>query len=501
MSEIIGGQRLSFRNTGAIRIGALLIVCMISAGLFLMYSSQNYKIGFPLDDAWIHQTYARNLIQLKQWVYVPGEVSTGSTSPLWTLLLSVGYWFQQTLPYFWTYALGILGLFGVALAGERIFAQWNNHGSRALPLAGLFLATEWHLIWGAVSGMETILFAFMILAVFACLVQTRPQYLLAGTLIGVACWVRPDGITLLGPAFFILILMPIRNKEKLKKGLFLIAGFSVIFGGYLLFNYLLGGAILPNTYFAKQAEYASLLNQPLWKRFSSLAALPAIGAGSLLIPGFLVALWKSIKQRDWNMLALFLWWAGDTAIYALRLPVSYQHGRYLIPAMPVFFIIGLIGTSQILKVQYTNNRIVWAYGKLILVSLIAVQLIFGIKGATAYAEDVAIIESEMVETAFWLNENTEVDAVIAVHDIGAIGYFSQRQLLDLAGLVSPEVIPFIRDEARLAQYLEENKASYLVTFPDWYPELVDQRIPVFQTDSAFTRRAGEKNMCVYRWND
>ena len=214
MSEIIGGQRLSFRNTGAIRIGALLIVCMISAGLFLMYSSQNYKIGFPLDDAWIHQTYARNLIQLKQWVYVPGEVSTGSTSPLWTLLLSVGYWFQQTLPYFWTYALGILGLFGVALAGERIFAQWNNHGSRALPLAGLFLATEWHLIWGAVSGMETILFSFMILAVFACLVQTKPPYLLAGTLIGFACWVRPDGITLLGPAFFILLFIPFESKQR-----------------------------------------------------------------------------------------------------------------------------------------------------------------------------------------------------------------------------------------------------------------------------------------------
>ena len=44
--------------------------------------------------------------------------------------------------------------------------------------------------------------------------------------------------------------------------------------------------------------------------------------------------------------------------------------------------------------------------------------------------------------------NTPPDALIAAHDIGAVGYFGQRRLLDLAGLVSPEVIPFIRDEAQ-----------------------------------------------------
>ena len=47
--------------------------------------------GYPLDDAWIHQTYARNWAETGQLAYVVGLPSAGSTAPLWTLLLSVAY--------------------------------------------------------------------------------------------------------------------------------------------------------------------------------------------------------------------------------------------------------------------------------------------------------------------------------------------------------------------------------------------------------------------------
>jgi DNA-binding LacI/PurR family transcriptional regulator len=56
-------------------------------------------------------------------------------------------------------------------------------------------------------------------------------------------------------------------------------------------------------------------------------------------------------------------------------------------------------------------------------------------GAAAFAADVAIINSEMVAVAQWLERNTPPDALIAAHDIGAIGYFTGRPLLDLAGLI------------------------------------------------------------------
>lgn len=477
----------------------LLLVSAFSAAVFLIASAQYDKIGFPLDDAWIHQTYARNLAQYGQWVFIPGQVSAGSTSPLWTVLLSTAYLISTKVPYIWTYLLGGLSLFGLALAGERVFQALTGGEGSKIPWVGIFLATEWHLVWGSVSGMETILFAGLILATLVCLTGHTQRYFIAGFLTGVSCWIRPDGITLLGPAIFLAVGLAQSWQAKTKAALTVLAGFTIPFAGYLLFNISFAGNAWPNTFYAKQAEYAILINQPLLLRLANLAVLPLIGAGIILIPGFIVTCWKAVQRRDWKIMALILWWLGYTLIYALRLPVSYQHGRYLIPAMPVFFILGLIGTANIVKIKYTTSRLPWFAGKLILVSMIGVQLVFGIKGAVSYGQDVAIIESEMVATAQWMNENTPSDAIIAAHDIGAIGYFSQRRILDLAGLVSPEVIPFIRDETRLAAYLDEQHASYLVTFPGWYPYLVTLAMPVYQSSSNFAIQAGGENMVVYRW--
>jgi hypothetical protein len=74
-------------------------------------------------------------------------------------------------------------------------------------------------------------------------------------------------------------------------------------------------------------------------------------------------------------------------------------------------------------------------------------------------------------------------------------------VLDMAGLVSPQVIPFIRDENRLRSWLDANDTDYLVTFPGWYPTLTGsldgQR--VFVTGGPYSPAQGGENMTVYRW--
>ncbi len=88
---------------------------------------------------------------------------------------------------------------------------------------------------------------------------------------------------------------------------------------------------------------------------------------------------------------------------------------------------------------------------------------------------------------------------MAAHDIGALGYFYDKPVIDLAGLVSPEVIPFMRDEGRLRDFLVSRKATLAIFFPDWYPGLAsDPRlVPVHQRNCAVARRAGGTDMVVY----
>jgi arabinofuranosyltransferase len=475
----------------------LAVIAAISIGGYVAFSAMTYRVGFPLDDAWIHQTYARNLAVRGEWAFVPGQPSAGSTSPLWSALLGAGYRVGLA-PYWWTYLLGWAALVGVGLAGWRIFHVFQPGKTKMALAAGIFLTLEWHLVWSAASGMETLLFALLALIVLGCLTAGFHKWWTYGLLVGASVWLRPDGITLAGPVLLMILLTEKEWKKRLSGALVFAMCTLILVLPYLGFNYSLSGAWWPNTFFAKQAEYAISRQLPLLQRFLQQAVLLMIGPGALLLPGFLIEIVFAMRLRNWAALAGVIWLLGYLLIYALRLPVTYQYGRYVMPVMPVFILWSLAGMATWVKPVEPRQwkRIL---GRSWVAALTLVWLAFWAIGANAYAQSVAIIESEMVDSARWIAQNTPSDALVATHDIGALGYFGQRRLLDLAGLVSPEVIPFINDEARLAKFLDENHADYLMTFPDWYPDLVKRGVIIYESQGTFSPQAGGENMRIYRW--
>ena len=499
-----------FRAENHSRISLICVglFAFIAVCAFIVTSQVVHGIGFPLDDAWIHQTYARNLALFREWSFIPGHPSAGSTAPLWSILLSIGYLFKLA-PFLWTFFLGAVSLAALAVTGEKWFCSLNNHFNGFIPWAGIFLAGEWHLIWSAASGMETTLFALLIVVIFYFLNTNKKEWII-GLLIGISIWVRPDGITLLGPALFQYSIGGVSWKEKWKKSRNLILPFLIPATAYLLFNQLISNTWLPNTFYAKQAEYAVYQQIPILERMLSLTSLPLVGAGILLLPGFAFFIWRSIKNRSGDRIAVVIWWFGYNFLYALRLPVTYQHGRYLIPAMPVFFIAGIVGLADIYEIlnhklsngfktgKLASQRLrLLRFGWMAAVAALWMGML-GI-GSFTFAQDVAIIDTEMVTTARWIAVNTPPGATIGAHDIGALGYFGNRTILDLAGLVSPDVIPFIRDENALGKYLTEHRADYLLTFPGWYPQLVKDRSILFQSSGEYSFSAGGEKMTVYPW--
>ena len=475
----------------------LAFATLLSMGGYLLASSLKLRIGFPLDDAWIHQTYARNLAEWGQWAFWHGQVSGGSTAPLWSALLALGYWLKIPF-YFWTFALGGVLLWGIALLAERFLRQSLPSYQSQIPWAGIFFIGEWHLVWAAASGMETLLYALLATTVLILLALGKRNFLLLGALVGLSLWVRPGGVTLLGPVVFVAVFSG-ENYQKTLRDLFNIAlSFGVFLSFYLLFNLAITGTPLPNTFYAKQAEYAFVRDlAPLWKHFLNEIQLPLIGAGALLLPGTFYFFWYSLRSRNVAALAGVLWFLGYTAIYAWKLPVVYQHGRYMMPAMPIFFLWGLSGTLQLFEKAKSARKGLLSFGWG--TALVLIWVAFYGLGANSYAEDVAFIESEMVVTAKWVAQNLPQDALIAAHDIGALGYFDGRELVDLAGLVSPEVIPFIGDEEKLKSYLNSQNVEYLIVFPSWYKTLSEDLPLVYNTDGLFAPEIGGENMSLYEW--
>ena len=217
----------------------------------------------------------------------------------------------------------------------------------------------------------------------------------------------------------------------------------------------------------------------------------------MLTPGllaWLAARLSDLRSRErWALWLPLMWIAAHTAVYALRLPVHYQHGRYLMPIIPVVAVYGIAGVAWVLERRMGR----WArvIGRVWVISIALIVIGYVPIGAVTYATDVAIIDDEMVAVAKWIEAETPPGAIIAAHDIGALGYFAHRPLLDLAGLISPEVIPFIRDEARLLDWLQQRGAQYLVTFPSWYPQLV--QAPIFTPLFAGQAAASPDHLTVY----
>ena len=469
----------------------------MSFAIYLGWSYLTSDFGFPLDDAWIHQTYARNFGERYQWSFLIDDPSGGSTGPLWGMLIALLYLLK--IPPLWgTYFFGFFILWGTAITGSILFEKIAPEKGSYKLIAGGLIAAEWHLVWSALSGMETILLILVLLVFFCWLMDKRENWWLPGILIGLSIWVRPDGLTLLGPAAMSLLLRGYPLKKLLKKLLAFAAGALLLFGPYILFNWLVSGDIWPNTFYAKQAEYEALRQSGLLIRYLRIGLQFITGVGILLLPGIVIELKDQIQSKNWEAVAAFIWMAGYLGLYAWRLPVTYQHGRYIIPAMPVGFLFGLSGLIKWaeMKAEELWRRLisgVW------IGSTIIVTASFWIYGARAYALDVAVIETEMVRTARWIEENTKENAIIAAHDIGALGYFAKRKILDLAGLITPDVIPIIRDEDKLAEHLDKEQADYLMTFPSWYSELTDGLIPVYQSKGGFAPRFGMDNMTVYEW--
>ncbi len=474
----------------------LALATFLVVGIYLIVSKLTYAIGFPLDDSWIHQTYARNLALLHEWSFLPGQPSAGSTSPLWTFLLAIGF-FLPAAPYLWTYLLGGLILFALAVLVETIFRRAYAGYVPRLPWAGLFFILEWHLAWASVSGMETLLHILVVVAALGLLIAGSRRYLLLGLLAGGSVWVRPDGLTLLGPLVLYVVLVEKTFSTRVRAFVGLAIGFAALFSPYLLFNLALSGAPMPNTFYAKQAEYAIRQSAPLYILGRDFMLQFFAGASLVVLPGFVQKTVSAVRRREWGILLSVAWMLGYILLYVLRLPV-YQHGRYLMPAMGVFFLIGLMGFYEFLPSQRTyRTRLARQF---FLTAAVLFSLAFSGYGAYTYGQDVGLIESEMVVSAKWAAQNIPPSALIAAHDIGALGFFDQHDIIDLAGLISPEVIPFIRDEARLASHMDAQRVEYMIAFPDWYPDLIQRGTSVFATNGPFMKEPGLKSMTIYRWN-
>ncbi|MFQ5510985.1 MAG: hypothetical protein ACE5EO_03980 [Candidatus Krumholzibacteriia bacterium] len=460
------------------------------------YYRQHGGNGYPLDDSWIHLTFARNVASGAGFGANPHEPTPGATSPLWVLFLAPGFLFGAAHAVWpWVSSACFLGTAGVlcaALVGvlRRVTSRGGDApaarpgASPDWPAVACGLAVVWcgPLVWSAAGAMEVPLFVSLVVA--ALLIYARaanPGWrsgLAWGGAVGLAALARPEGLLLAGVlAAVSLSRMRRSSVVDAASGL---AACAVVYSPSVVFCLSTSGRIFPNTFYAKTT---ALVAGAPDAAFLGGAVQFFAGAAPVALAGFVLGIavlgWMLGRRRPVHaVVAVAAFAAGLPLAYAamgrtfLFAGLAGNFGRYLYPVFPPAMVLGFWGAAWI--VDAAPRR--WVHGAMRAATIAALVAIAveALDRADLYRHNVRDINSMQVTMAKRLRDKLPSGSLVAANDVGALAYFTGFRVLDLEGIISTPTLdalakagPRGRERAHY-ELLRTQRPAALVVFPEWF---------------------------------
>lgn len=522
----------------------IVFACTLAASTIYLTTLHDrfVETGFPLDDAWIHATYARNFSEHGEFAFNAGEPSTGTTSLFWTLALAAAHSISGDVVT-GALVLGILSLWFCTHFFFRFVQQTMESDGIAFLSAILFLLSG-VVLWWSLSGMETTLFLGVALAAWDS--HARHRHVLSGIFCGVLILLRPEGI-ILG---LILSFLLFRRKGD-RRTLSLFAS-SLILGvlAYIVWNYSITGSLWTSTlagrrWLARSSTAVSFSPIDIvshaasiafrWLRmvvlginfFDSMVSSALLGtlagiflgyAGKLPLltekatrllfdgitlviaaVGFIliiapevfpvvkvssstfsterihvagvgtllmaltsrVVLWVSDQPlpnripAEWKY--FFVWIIAHNLAYAVFIPYPGHAGRY--QPMNIALPIMLIALS-LREAELPLTRIDTAIRFSVITLTLWIGAISFSSWRDAYVDGVHHINRTHVATSRWIERELPEKAVVAAFDIGALGYFSGRRIVDIGSLIDNASLPYL-EKQDIDAFLERRRPTHV----------------------------------------
>jgi hypothetical protein len=401
----------------------------------LLATALSFRVsGQAVDDFFITYRYAWNLAHGHGFVFNPGERIFGLTDPGLGLLLGALHFLTRLpIPLLGTLSTAA-SLVGIALV---LLREGIERERRLAALIGgtLLVGSTWMWVNQGAGAFP----ALFLLLLAARLGAGRPA--LAGLLAGLAVWMRPDavcGVALLGLLLWI--------EARRLPWRFALASLLTV-GAGVGAAWLWFGTALPNTLGAK-AAMASAAPGTAWAgpvRFWERALV--------FLPRHWGPWWSAVAVLGIAGLAPFFAGSGRAGrllvLFGIVLAVAY-------PLLGVpFFLWYTVPT--VAAVLYGVPALALAPGRL---PVLRPRRLLG--GAVALAVLLPLLVSLLPATwswfrgfgwqrhletyrqaGLWLRDHAAPDEAVAYVEIGVLAYTSERPVIDLLGLVTPEAVPYV----------------------------------------------------------
>lgn len=428
--------------------------------------------GHELDDGLIYARYIQNLISGNGLVYNTGEYVNGLTSPLFA-------WLSLAPAY----------LFGDARHGTMLISVLAAMGTVIIfyRLLTLFLAERWIAALAALLaagsgityinlGMETSLFAFM---VGTCLyLYFKDSFFPLGICIGLAILTRPEAVFLV-PAMALNTWIFKRQWPDLR--CYVVP--TILVSAQLVFNGLYYDTLLPTSGVAKISQgsmghwgnYPFLFN--LFNAFLYGFGLPGQlrVLGSYAIPVsfmILASLSFLLTQARQYVVTSFVFLLLYTAFFtALNIPSQWWYYAIYFSVYATYIALGIYWLCSRLK------RVNPKFVQFSFIGFFALMLVW--QGAINLVLHGNTVREDYRQFGLWIAENTPADASIALAEIGTVGWYSGRRIIDILGLVTSGNSEFVA-EGDYDSWLELHPPDYILAREP--PRFFERAVTSLQTN-------------------
>jgi len=374
------------------------------------------------DDAFITFRYSENIASGKGFVYNEDQRILGTSTPLFALVLASLRLLGLDVVLM-SHVLSILFHFVISLLILLILKEAGYY--LAGVIASFCFALDTLVL--TAYGMETNLYISLFLLSFYFLIKRKalPSVVFASLM----TFCRADGSVWL---LILFIIMLLRFREGLAKA---IVTATAILLPWFSFSFFYFGSLLPHTVSVKILNVSFLHN-------SFISAVPFYVKEfySYFILIALLGVLISFKHRE----QLFLLFVFDFAYLTVFALLKAQHSHwYFIPLVPSIYIFFARASEEFINACFKleekpEHR---TFGKVFLAIPAILVILFSAKTVLNLDKigvaDARSKASYYKKTGLWLNKNTPKGSKIMVGEIGIIGYYSGREIVDMGGLVTP----------------------------------------------------------------
>ncbi|MCB9796847.1 MAG: hypothetical protein H6741_29450 [Alphaproteobacteria bacterium] len=448
------------RARARVAVGVLALLAVFALGL--------WQWSFTCDDAWISFRYARNLVEGHGLVWNPGERVEGYTNFLW-VLLTAGGMALGFAPEVVTQVMGTLAGLGV-LALVTVFSgrRWGWGTPLAWLPPALLVTNRSFVAWSS-GGLATQLFTLFVLGgALTWLSERRREVrdpLLSSTLLALATLTRPEGglFTAILGLFFLYDVM--KKQARLDTLVRWCMPWFLIVGVHFAWRYSYYGQWWPNTFYAKVEGVHVLRGLEYIGAFAwihtyyATAALAFVGMAQGLKHA------RVLMGMALGYLAYLCVVGGDHIAY-----------RFMVPLLPMGALLAAEGLSAI--VSRGRPRLAWGLG-------LAALLCTGLAAYSPHSWNIIYYIKPVVTLHHYSSYRGKEgrflrklvdegrlpeDIVVAAGGIGALGYESRLEVLDMRGLTDAMVtqkemkakVPWVGHELLATQaYLDYRGADII----------------------------------------